>query len=172
MPLRVFPVAPEAKPVFSDDFGAPRSGGRTHEGCDIFAPLGSPLLAVDDGKVTREQDQLGGNVVVLQADDGVRYSYAHLSAFPAGPGLQLDRVRAGDVVGFVGDTGNAKGGPPHLHLEVHPDGRRGRGTAVNPFPLLVDVAPPGAAPRRRGGPFPLGPLLLLALVWYSQRRRA
>ncbi len=167
MALLVFPVAPEAKPTFVDDWHAPRSGGRLHQGTDIFAPLGSPVLAIDDGRVERSTEPRGGIVATLHATDGTRYVYAHLNAYPEGPGLARAQVRAGDVIGFVGDTGNAKGTPPHLHFEVHPDNARGPGSAVPPVPILRDIAPPGAfrgAPGRKDGGNGLAVLVVLYLL--------
>ena len=135
MPLRVFPVASVPGVAFSDDYGDARSGGRSHEGNDILAPEGTPLLAVDDGTVTFGIDPLGGNIANLRAADGTRYYYAHLASFAGGvAGGTRRAVRAGELVGTVGRTGNAAGAgiPPHVHFEVHPGG----GAPVNPFPLL------------------------------------
>lgn len=126
MPLRVFPVAGGAR--FTDDWGDPRSGGRSHAGNDLFNAEGTPLLAADDGEVRYGADVLGGNVANLRSPDGTRYYYAHLSAFE---GVNR-QVRAGDVIGYMGHTGNAVNTPTHLHFEVHP----GEGAAVDPFPLL------------------------------------
>lgn len=133
--LRIFPVA--APTSFIDDFSEARSGGRTHEGNDLFAERGSPLIAVDDGQLRSGHDPLGGNIVNLYATDGARYYYAHLDAFADGtsnaPPPRM--VRAGDIVGFLGTTGNAASTPPHVHFEIHP----GNGPAVNPFPALVQA---------------------------------
>lgn len=126
MPLRVFPVSGGAQYISS--FGAPRSDGRSHQGNDLMASEGTPLLAVDDGDVRFGTDPLGGNIANLVADDGTRYYYAHLSAFEGGN----RRVQAGEVIGYVGRTGNAAATDPHVHFEVHPN----RGAAVDPFPLL------------------------------------
>lgn len=102
---------------FSDTWGQARSGGRSHRGTDIFADYGTPLVAVVDGEaVDYGWDWAGGNGVFLLGDDGNRYYYAHLDDFGS-----LGRVRQGDVVGYVGDTGNATG-TPHLHFEIHPGG--------------------------------------------------
>lgn len=133
MPLRIFPVARVADVSFTSSFGAPRSGGRSHEGNDIMAPDGTPLFAVDDGEARFGTDPLGGNIVNLFAPDGTRYYYAHLQAFEnASPGMRRT-VRAGETLGTVGRTGNAATTPPHVHFEVHP----GNGPAVDPFPLLT-----------------------------------
>lgn len=113
-----------------NDWGFPRSGGRFHEGNDLFATRGTPALAVVSGTAVQRVGALGGNQVKLLGDDGTAYYYTHLDRFGTG-----GRVGAGTVIGFVGSSGNAAGGPPHIHFEVHPGG----GAAVNPFPL-VDAA--------------------------------
>jgi murein DD-endopeptidase MepM/ murein hydrolase activator NlpD len=133
----VFPVGDPH--TFGDSFGAPRMMGtgyeHAHQGTDIMAPFGTPLLACERGLITEMgSDVLGGTKLWLKGESGTYYYYAHLSAFAEG--LQEgDVVEAGDIVGLVGDTGNAKGGAPHLHFEIHPDG----GMAVNPYPLLKVV---------------------------------
>ena len=133
----VFPVG--SPHSFGDSFGAPRMIGteyaHAHQGTDIFAPMGTPLLACERGIVTKiGSDVLGGNKLWFKGESGTYYYYAHLSAFAEGlTNGQL--VEAGTVIGYVGDTGNAKGGSPHLHFEIHPEG----GAAVNPYPLLKIV---------------------------------
>ena len=133
--IRIFPVAAPAS--FSNDFNEGRSGGRLHAGNDIFGERGAPLVAVDDGQLRSGRDPLGGNIVNLYATDGTRYYYAHLDAFTDGTATLLEppaprMVRAGEIVGFLGNTGNAANTPSHVHFEVHP----GNGSAVNPFPQL------------------------------------
>jgi murein DD-endopeptidase MepM/ murein hydrolase activator NlpD len=133
----VFPVGEPHS--FGDSFGAPRMLGSTyehaHQGTDIMAPFGTPLYACERGIITRMgSDVLGGTKLWVKGESGTYYYYAHLSAFAEGMAEGL-LVEAGDVVGFVGDTGNARGGAPHLHFEIHPDG----GAAVNPYPLLKVV---------------------------------
>ena len=115
---------------FMNDWGFPRSGGRFHEGNDLFAPRGTPAVATVSGKVVQTVGTLGGNQVKLFGDDGVAYYYTHLDRFGA-----KGRVSAGAAVGYVGNTGNAAGGPTHVHFEVHP----GAGAAVNPYPRLIGV---------------------------------
>jgi murein DD-endopeptidase MepM/ murein hydrolase activator NlpD len=112
-----------------DDWGAPRDGGlRRHEGNDLLADRGTPVVAVAEGVARQQPNRLGGNAVAVDLADGTHFYYAHLDAYEgAFPRL----VRAGDVVGYVGDTGNAKGGPTHLHFEWHPFG----GEPRNPYPL-------------------------------------
>lgn len=133
----VFPVGTPHS--FGDSFGAPRMIGtqyaHAHQGTDIFAPMGTPVLACERGIVSKiGTDVLGGNKLWLKGESGTFYYYAHLSAFAAG--LQDGQVvDPGTVVGYVGDTGNARGGSPHLHFEIHPEG----GAAVNPYPLLQVV---------------------------------
>lgn len=116
---------------FIDSWGFPRSGGRSHQGVDMFAAYGTPLYAVADAVVQRVgTNRLGGLTVDLVDDAGDRFYYAHLSAALVQPG---ERVRAGQVVGENGDSGNARGTPPHLHWQFHPGG----GVPVNPYPLAV-----------------------------------
>jgi murein DD-endopeptidase MepM/ murein hydrolase activator NlpD len=133
----VFPVA--GSHSFSDTFGAPRMFGTSyahlHQGTDIFAASGTPLVAVERGVlISIGSDVLGGTKLWLVGASGTRYYYAHLSAFAEGV-AEGKVVAAGDVVGFVGNTGNAATTPAHCHFEVHPNG----GPAVNPYPLLKIV---------------------------------
>jgi murein DD-endopeptidase MepM/ murein hydrolase activator NlpD len=133
----VFPVTPPFN--FADTYGAPRMTGtvyqHTHEGTDIFGAYGSPVIAVSRGVVVRMGvAKLGGNKLWLKATDGTEYYYAHLSAFVAGFS-DGTVVEAGDTIGFLGDSGNAAGTPPHVHFEVHPGG----GGPVNPYPFLDAV---------------------------------
>jgi peptidoglycan LD-endopeptidase LytH len=115
---------------FRDDFGDPRSGGRTHQGVDILAPRWRSQVAVAGGTVDHRWDAGGGgNGVFLDADDGTRYVYWHLQAFEGSE----RRVAPGDVIGYTGDTGNATG--THLHFEKRPNA----GAAVNPYPMLDEA---------------------------------
>lgn len=118
---------------FTDTWGAPRSGGRKHQGTDVFAPYGAPAYAVVDGVIDKwSNGGLGGLAVWLTGDDGTRYYYAHNSANLAPVGK---RVRAGEVIAFVGTTGNAATTPPHIHFEAHPGGKG----AQNPAPWLKAI---------------------------------
>jgi murein DD-endopeptidase MepM/ murein hydrolase activator NlpD len=114
---------------FSNDWHQPRSGGRLHQGNDILAPRGTPVVASVSGSVTAHRSALGGLSYYLQGDDGNVYFGTHLDSFAGVTG----RVAAGTVIGRVGSSGNAAGGPPHLHFEIHPGG----GGAVNPYPTLA-----------------------------------
>jgi murein DD-endopeptidase MepM/ murein hydrolase activator NlpD len=114
--------------AFSDTWGAPRSGGRAHQGVDMLAARGTPTVAPVDGTVTHRGNSLGGLSWHLNGDDGNYYYGTHLSAY-ANEGA--GHVLAGTVIGYVGDTGNAKG-TPHLHFEIHPH----HGAAVNPTPTV------------------------------------
>lgn len=129
----VFPVAELRKP-FKNDWNDPRSGGRRHQGTDLLAQIGVPLMAIEDGTHERTtQGGLGGLSVYLLGDSGARYYYAHLDE--AEDFVEGQRVHAGQVIGTVGDSGNAKGSP-HLHLQWAPDGETGW---ANPYPLLAEL---------------------------------
>jgi murein DD-endopeptidase MepM/ murein hydrolase activator NlpD len=121
----VFPV--NGPHSFSDDWHAPRTG-HLHQGCDVFAAMGTPSVACVTGTVYQGEGNNAGLYVRLVADDGNVFYYMHLQRFAA-----TGHITAGTVVGYVGDTGNALGGPPHLHFEVHPGG----GAAVPPYPILL-----------------------------------
>lgn len=130
----VFPVAFPYS-WSGDDWHAPRVG-HLHQGTDVFADIGTPLYAVVNGEIEKTrpvESGLGGITVWLAGDDKNHYYYAHMNGIKHGivPGK---RVRAGDVIGWVGKTGNARTTPPHLHFEIHPGSRDS--TAVNPIPIL------------------------------------
>jgi murein DD-endopeptidase MepM/ murein hydrolase activator NlpD len=113
--------------AFGDTWGAPRSGGRRHEGVDMLGPTGLQLVAVVSGFVTFKTGLLGGLVATLEGDNGNTYFYGHLSAYEGSSRV----VGQGDVIGYLGDTGNAQG-TPHLHFEIRPN----RGRPVNPYPSV------------------------------------
>jgi murein DD-endopeptidase MepM/ murein hydrolase activator NlpD len=114
-----------------DTWGAARSGGRRHQGIDIFAPKGTPVRSTTRGLVFRVgRNKLGGNVVWIFGPGRQMHYYAHLDRF--GEFEPGDLVMPGDIVGYVGDTGNARGTPPHLHYGVYTPGAG----AINPFPLF------------------------------------
>jgi murein DD-endopeptidase MepM/ murein hydrolase activator NlpD len=127
----VFPVY--GKHTYSDDWGAPRADTGIHQGNDIFAKAGTPLVAVCDGSLNRVGTlPISGNRLWVKCDKtGDSFFYAHLSAFATDTRNKL-KVKAGQVIGFVGSTGDAEQTPPHLHFEVHP----GDGDAVDPYPFL------------------------------------
>lgn len=140
------PVAGYRCPVdggrFINDWAFPRPGGRSHEGTDVFAERGVPVLAVAAGTVVGVDDQdahevgelsrdLGGRTVSVLTDTGERWYYAHLEGIA--DGLEVGAtVAAGQALGELGDSGNARGGAPHLHL-----GRTWQGSPVNPYPSLA-----------------------------------
>jgi murein DD-endopeptidase MepM/ murein hydrolase activator NlpD len=115
--------------AFTDDWGQPRGGGRTHQGNDLHAPSGVPELAIVSGNVTYGNGGGGGMGAYIAGDDGNRYIYYHLSQYVGPP----RHVTPGEVIGKVGATGDATG--PHLHFEIHPLG----GPAVDPYPTLVKI---------------------------------
>jgi murein DD-endopeptidase MepM/ murein hydrolase activator NlpD len=118
---------------FIDSWGFPRSGGRSHKGTDVMGPMGAEVYAFTSGVISRHSNsRLGGISLYLRGDDGSTYFYTHLQGY-APAGAVGNRVEAGDHIAYNGDTGNARGGPPHIHFERHPGG----GAAVNPYPYLA-----------------------------------
>jgi murein DD-endopeptidase MepM/ murein hydrolase activator NlpD len=136
----MFPIDPLPTCGMSKtSFGQPRPPDRVHEGLDIMASLDQKIYAVDNGVMWRQAVDgtssaiLSGNAWYLRLADGTYYFYGHLSKFV--DGLKIgDTVIRGQLIGYVGDTGNAGPGNYHLHFEVHP---KGSSTAVDPFPLLT-----------------------------------
>jgi len=135
----IVPVSGLEVDDLSDTWGAQRSEGRSHQGIDIMADFGTPVLAAADGEIAKFHDSERGGVSIYQRDESGRllFYYAHLGA--RAPGLREgQRVRQGDVIGYVGATGNAT--TPHLHFEIQHqrEGQRWwRGQAVNPYPYLL-----------------------------------
>lgn len=130
--MQAFPM--QGRCSFVDSWHEPRSGGRVHEGTDIIGARGLAIYAVMDGVITRTYTglALGGNAIRLTIADGTYFYYSHLDGFA--PGITSGvSVRAGQLIGYNGSTGNA--GSPHLHFEVHPQG----GAAINPYPLLKAI---------------------------------
>ncbi len=119
-------ACPVAGPrAFADTWGAARSGGRSHQGVDVISPSGTPLVAMESGRVEFKSNGLGGQTLRLYGASGTRYYYAHLSRYEGGNRT----VNQGDVVGYVGRTGNTT--TNHLHLQIHPGG----GQPINPYPI-------------------------------------
>jgi len=142
----IIPVAGVARSQLTDTWGAARAQGRTHQGIDILAPQGTPVLAAANGRIVKFFDSERGGVTIYEFDTTERfvYYYAHLLARE--PGLAEGyQVRQGQVIGYVGMTGNAP--VPHLHFEVErlgPDHHWWRAESINPFPLLMTGQPPSA----------------------------
>jgi len=164
--VRAFPVDREARPQFSQRFG------EQHKGTDIFAPEGTPVRAVDEGSIRHDTDPKGGTVVYLTGADGWRYYYAHLSSYE---GKAPRKVKAGEVIGYVGRTGNAATREAHLHFEVRPPPvapGQAPGAPMDPFPFLQAlfpqgaVVPAGTVTKQEAG----AGLLILLLLWAFTRR--
>ena len=142
------PLADVSKRQIADTWHAPRGADRLHEGQDIFAPKGTPILSATKGFVYNiGENNLGGQTVSVIGAGGRVYYYAHLDAYA--PGLQIgDRVNTRTVLGYVGATGNAQGTPPHLHFGIYTSSG-----AINPLPLLSDrTVPPVTVPRITNAP--------------------
>jgi murein DD-endopeptidase MepM/ murein hydrolase activator NlpD len=133
----VFPVYGQSS--FTNTFYAPRASTGWHHGEDIFAPLGAPILAITDGTLySVGWNDVGGYRLWLRDEQGNQFYYAHLSAFsPLAVNGAI--VKAGDVIGFMGNSGDAAGTPYHLHFEIHPLGmlHMGYDGVVAPYPFLV-----------------------------------
>jgi murein DD-endopeptidase MepM/ murein hydrolase activator NlpD len=129
------PVSGINKYQLKDTWGAARSRGRSHEGIDIMAKRGTKVLSATDGIVAdMRNNNLGGKVIWIVGPAGSYHYYAHLDKHKRGLDVG-DVVDEGDVIGYVGNTGNARGGSPHLHYGIYLSGK-GRG-AVNPYPYLI-----------------------------------
>jgi murein DD-endopeptidase MepM/ murein hydrolase activator NlpD len=137
--LQVFPVSGTYQ--YSDDFGEPRHQG-AHQGVDVMAARNTPLVAVADAvvnRLSRTDTGLGGINVWLERPDGVEFYYAHMESIAAGL-AEGAKVTAGQVIGAVGNSGDARYGATHLHFEIRPGG-----TPIDPYPHLVAVDPERAA---------------------------
>jgi murein DD-endopeptidase MepM/ murein hydrolase activator NlpD len=123
-------ICPVQGPVsFVDSFGWPRPGGRTHQGIDMIAPYGTPVVATHDGNAVQAPNSLGGNAVILYHAGSSDWTYyAHFSSYGA-----TGQVGAGTVIGYVGSTGDTN--VNHLHFEYHPGG----GAAIDPYGMLLAV---------------------------------
>jgi murein DD-endopeptidase MepM/ murein hydrolase activator NlpD len=122
-------ICPVPGSAFVDSWGAPRPQGWAHQGVDMMAPSGTPIVAPVSGNVVHRGNSVGGLAFHLTGDDGRYYYGAHLSAYG-----QAGNVAAGTVIGYVGNTGDAQYTAPHLHLEIHIGG-----SAVNPYPYVAAV---------------------------------
>lgn len=131
------PLEEVSKKRVANTWGAPRGVGRRHEGQDIFAPRGTPILSATNGYIYKiGENNLGGQTVSVISSGGRIYYYAHLDRYANGIEVG-DRVTTRTVLGYVGTTGNAQGTPPHLHFGIYT-----LTGAINPLPLLTDrVAP-------------------------------
>lgn len=133
--MEIFPVE-GTEYTYANRFG---TGPGDHHGTDVFAKRGTPLLAAEDGTAHADTDPKGGIVVHLRTPKGTRYYYAHLDGVvpaldPKKPTTRM-KVQAGDRIGFVGNTGNAAGKAPHLHLQM----KNSLGNLLNPYPWLRAV---------------------------------
>ena len=142
------PLEDVSRRAIADTWQAPRGTNRRHEGQDIFAPKGTPILSATNGFVYRiGENNLGGQTVSVIGSGGRVYYYAHLDAYARGIEVG-DRVTTRTVLGYVGTTGNAQGTPPHLHFGVYT-----LNGAINPLPLLTDRNAPTVTKKetkRRG----------------------
>lgn len=135
------PIAGVDSSRLFDTFNQRRGDGQPHEAIDIAAPKGTPVVAVDDGKVVKLFNSKRGGLTVYQFDpaEKLAYYYAHLDGYA--PGLAEGReLKRGELVGYVGSTGNANPAAPHLHFaifELGPEKRWWQGTAINPYPLFI-----------------------------------
>ncbi len=145
------PLEDVSRREVADTWQAPRGTGRRHEGQDIFAAKGTPILSATNGYVYKVgENNLGGQTVSVIGKGGRVYYYAHLDAYAKGIEVG-DRVTTRTVLGYVGTTGNAQGTPPHLHFGIYT-----MTGAMNPLPLLTDRTAPAVTKRETK---PKGPLV-------------
>lgn len=148
----LIPVAGVRAEQLTDTYTQSRGEGRSHDAIDIMAARGTPVFAVDDGRVAKLFTSQPGGLTVYQFDrsEKLAYYYAHLDSYAPGV-TEGQLLKRGDPVGFVGSTGNANPASPHLHFAIFqlgPEKRWWKGTAINPFPLLGGHPPPAAAAPR------------------------
>jgi peptidoglycan LD-endopeptidase LytH len=115
---------------FTNDWGQSRSGGRSHTGTDMLAPRGTPILAPFAGTALQKSSSRGGLSIYLKAPDGLQIFGAHLSSYGT-----AGNVKAGAIIGYVGNTGNASGAAPHLHIEIYPK----KGAKTNPYLVMKKI---------------------------------
>ncbi|MFP5214024.1 MAG: M23 family metallopeptidase [Acidobacteriota bacterium] len=131
LPVPVDGVRPSS---LADTWGAPRSGHRLHQGIDIFARRDTPVRSTTEGIVVKKgTNRLGGLIVTVMGPGGQIHYYAHLERY--GEIAPFDWVERGEVIGYVGNSGNARSTPPHLHYGIY-YGVKG---AINPYPLLTEA---------------------------------
>jgi len=136
----LIPVLGISTGQLADTYTQSRGNGRLHDAIDIMAARGTPVVAVDDGKVVKLFNSKPGGLTVYQfdRDENIAYYYAHLDSYA--PGVIAGKVlKRGDLIGYVGSTGNASPTAPHLHFAVFvlgPEKHWWQGTAINPYPLL------------------------------------
>ncbi|AWH34039.1 M23 family metallopeptidase [Stenotrophomonas sp. SAU14A_NAIMI4_8] len=136
----LLPVQGVLRAQLRDTFTDARSEGRVHDAIDIMAPAGTPVLAVADGTVEKLFDSERGGLTVYQFEPSGQwcYYYAHLQRYADGL-AEKQAIKRGDVIGYVGSTGNASADAPHLHFEVHvlgPEKQWWKGESINPYPLF------------------------------------
>jgi peptidoglycan LD-endopeptidase LytH len=141
-PKLLVPVEGIKATQLSDNFDQPRGSERHHEALDIMAPTGTKVIAVADGKVVKLFNSKPGGLTVYQFDPTEKYAYyyAHLDRYAEGL-KEGAVVKRGDLIGYVGATGNANPAAPHLHfavVELTPEKQWWKGTPINPFPLMGD----------------------------------
>lgn len=139
----LIPVSGIASTQLSDTFKDARGAGRVHDAIDIMAPKGTPVLAVHEGKIVKLFDSKQGGLTIYQFDSSEThaYYYAHLDSYAAGI-VEGKTLRRGDLIGYVGSTGNANPTGPHLHFAVFvlgPEKKWWQGIAINPYPLLIGM---------------------------------
>jgi len=139
----LMPITSVKASQLTDTFNDARGGGRVHDAIDIMAPKGTPVIAVNDGKLVKLFNSKQGGLTIYQFDPSAThaYYYAHLDSYA--PGIKEgDSLMRGDVIGYVGSTGNASPEAPHLHFAVFvlgPEKKWWQGTAINPYPLLGGI---------------------------------